>query len=163
MENKTLSILKKQIKENEIANTKTNEYYLELFKNAIKKEQEYRKLQAQFREDKVSMQSQYKKSLDSQQEFKKLNRSTDISITKNYNSTFDKYDSLHAMIPGLTNIPSIGTRPIYHSGVQISTTAKPAARSIEEYTPPMNVYNPITNPIPVITLNPYILKQFRKK
>lgn len=113
--------------------------------------------------DKRAMKNEYRKVLETQINEKRLNQSIDLSITnKRVNSIKTPSNGL---VPGLYNIASIGTRPVHRVAannvreMHMSTHADAIEKS---YEIPHLKYNPITNPIAMITSNPYILKEMNK-
>ncbi len=76
------------------------------------------------------------------------------------------------LIPGISNISSVGSKPTCRSGRSVLTTTGYASLSPpkqplrsgdgERLQSPLGMsvgYNPITNPIPNFSQNPYILRQ----
>lgn len=79
---------------------------------------------------------------------------------------------LSAMIPGINNINSIGSRPTCRGGRAIingsfispESMSTKAINSTYIATPILKrtkYYNPITNPIPMISQNPYVVREVK--
>jgi len=72
------------------------------------------------------------------------------------------------MVPGLYNLASVGTRPILRTGAIITNSPGLTQKSKYEAIQRMekqakDTYNPITNPIPKMTQNPYLLREMQKR
>lgn len=68
---------------------------------------------------------------------------------------------MNALIPGINNIPSVGSKPTCKVG---KTIVNNSLMSIPKLKSPITneeipFYNPITNPVPRFTDNPYIMKE----
>ena len=80
----------------------------------------------------------------------------------------EKIENNHnGLIPGLYNLASIGSRPIYRTGMMIANTSPIANNKFGEGPNSegkivKQKYNTITNQIPYVTTNPYILKQMQQ-
>jgi len=77
----------------------------------------------------------------------------------------NKVETSRAMIPGIHNIASVGSRPIYRTGVIISSSPPLLSPKYIEAMEKRDTtkYNTITNPMQGITQNPYILRDLDKK
>lgn len=154
-----------QINEKEKMNTQRKYDYTETIKMSKEKERVYNEMQLRLKNDRHQFQEEYAESLRRQVQHK---NDTIISIpNKNLHSDINKMASAHShLIPGLYNIASIGTRPIYRLGLMLSSSPRQSSvpkrdRSADDKLT-LGRYNPITNQIPMITSNPYIMRELEK-
>ena len=167
MANDTLQQLKLQMegKEKE-KNEEKNKYPIKV-QQCLQDDQDLREWNKKMNLSKMQLKQEYARVLEGQVSDK---RKKDIDIRLNNDKRVDEArskleNSVGGMVPGLYNLASVGTRPIYRTGVMIST-GSPMCMSAKyakgENIEKKNVYNTITNQIPLVTQNPYILKEMRK-
>lgn len=146
-------------KEKSIKNEAKQKEYSELIKQTIKKSQYECELDRKAMQERMEFKNEYRKALESQINNKKLNLSIESERHK------CSQDSSIAMVPGLYNIASVGTKPICRIGANYRSITKPHMINQDSTHTSMDVerkYNPITNPFSVFTSNPYILKEIKK-
>ena len=129
------------------------------------KDQQYREIQTKLRNEKHQFQEDYAGFLKVQMANKNKDAITSIQSIKTHEAV-DKFEkSPRPMIPGLYNLATVGTRPIYHTGVMITNSLNlGSAPHVQQESHKVlnNKYNPITNPIPTMTSNPYFLREMQK-
>ena len=161
-----LSHMRMQMEEKERMHHEKKVSYNERVKESMEKDKEYRSLQQRLKSDKAQFQEDYANELKMQIQSKNSNTIMSINNEK-LQRDIGKIEGAHShLIPGLTNLASVGTRPIYRTGVMIANSPnigggkanmdKVGKQSVEVR------YNPITNQIPMLTANPYIMKEMMR-
>jgi hypothetical protein len=168
MANDTLQQLKMQMEDKEREkNDEKNKYPIKV-QQCLQDDHDLREWNKKMNLSKMQLKQEYARVLEGQVTDK---RRKEIDIRLNNDKRIDEArskleNSVGGMVPGLYNLASVGTRPIYRTGVMISTgsplsvSAKYADKG--DNSERKNVYNTITNQIPLVTQNPYILKEMRK-
>jgi hypothetical protein len=182
MLNDTMELLKMQMEERDYKKSEKKNKYAALVQQSMLEEKEIRQMQSKIKEDKAQLQKNYAKALEAQMAVK---RPAAIEVgNKRAEDASNKLESSpKGMVPGIFNIDSVGSRAIYRTGVMIAKSPsigmsskymeevrklegkkKIERQSDQNVVPNKNSekYNTITNPIPMATSNPYLIKQLSK-
>jgi hypothetical protein len=123
----------------------------------LQKVNTYKEYENKMNSDKLKIREEYRRALDTQI----ANKPSPLGFPDQKNIEIDRIEhSKNALIPGVYTIASIGTRPVYKYGPSVSYAIKGKAEEKQLQDPVL--YNPITNPIPRATSNPYMIKQYLK-
>ena len=181
MLNDTMELLKMQMEEHSYKKSEKKNKYAALVQQSMLEEKEIRHMQDKIKEDKAQLQKNYAKALEAQMTVKRP--AVDMGNKRAEEASNKLESSPKGMVPGIFNIDSVGSRAIYRTGVMIakspsigmSSKYMEEVRKLEEkkkverqsdqnVIPNKNSekYNTITNPIPMATSNPYLIKQLSK-
>ena len=166
--NDAFSHMKMQIEEKERASSERKHNYNERVKESLAEDKQYRDLQNRLKSEKLQFQDDYANVLRKQMQSKSNNTMISLQNSKLQRDSEKTEGAPTHMIPGIYNLASVGTRPIYRTGVMIANSPPiPSAKAYEHHNKSANVlqsyrYNPITNQIPMLTSNPYILKEMQR-
>ena len=181
MLNDTMELLKIQMEEKINKKSEKKNKYASLVQQSMLEEKEIKQMQNKIKEDKAQLQRNYAKALEAQMAVKKPS-SIDVGNRRAEDASNKLESSPKGMVPGIFNIDSVGSRAIYRTGVMIakspsigmSSKYMNEVRKLEEKkkaekpdpSAMPNIisdrYNTITNPIPMATSNPYLMKQLSK-
>ena len=146
--------LEQQISEKNKGNWK--EDYEKRVNETIEKQKVYKQYEDTMKQEKFKYKEDYRRALEAQLG---KNKTLQINISDDKKlreiSKLENYKG--AMIPGVYTIASVGSKPLYHMGNKYSIDNTPPKNPI--YLKETVLYNPITNPIPMLTTNPYLKKQ----
>jgi hypothetical protein len=170
MASETMHQLKSQMEDKEKEKSDEKNRYPSKVQQCLQDDQEIRDWQQKMKYSKMQFQHEYAKVLEGQVSDK---RHKEIDIRLNNDKRVDEArskleNSVSGMVPGIYNLASVGSRPIYRTGVMITSnspmgvSAKYVERTSDEKNERKEKYNTITNQIPQVTQNPYILKEMRK-
>jgi len=168
--NDAFSHMKMQMDErSKLVSEKKNSYNSRV-QESLLKDKELREIQQKLKTEKHQYQEDYASYLKGQMQNKTKETMVTIQNAKIHDAISKLESSPKPMIPGLYNLASVGTRPIYRTGVLITNSpnlggsAKYDAASMESKGKSMKEqsYNTITNPYPTLTSNPYILREMQK-
>lgn len=66
------------------------------------------------------------------------------------------------MVPGIYNIASVGSKPIYRTGIMIAQSY--SQKTLQNHSSGSQTkFNTICNPIPLVMTNPYVIKDMIKQ
>ena len=163
--------MKMQMEEKERVSSERKHNYNERVKESLEKDKQYKELQTRLKSDKLQFQEDYANALRRQIQSKSNTTNLSIQNEKLHHDINKIENAPTHLIPGLYNLASVGTRPIYRTGVMIASSNSPPMNSLKanpdrhgnsKSISDSNRYNPITNQIPMLTSNPYILKELHK-